>query len=44
MKYDKLGIRMKTYYENAYRTFLPRRTNVIIRLDGQAFHTYNKLY
>lgn len=41
-KKDSLGDRMKEYYEYAYRTYLTRRTPVIIRLDGVAFHTYLK--
>lgn len=32
--------RMKSYYENITRYFLPRRTYTIIRIDGKAFHTY----
>jgi len=39
---DELGDRIKTYYENRTRTFLPRRTYTIIRIDGKAFHTYTK--
>lgn len=35
-------IRMKENYEKRSRTFLTRRTPVIIRLDGKAFHTYTK--
>jgi len=41
MKKDSLGDRMKTY-ENVTRTKLYRRTPVIIRLDGKAFHTLTK--
>ena len=41
-KKDSLGDRMKEFYENRYRTFLPRRTNVLIRIDGKAFHTYTR--
>ena len=37
-----LGDRMKSYYENRSKTFLTRRTPVIIRLDGNAFHTFTK--
>ena len=37
-----LGNRMKEYYENATRIFLPRRTYTILRLDGKAFHTFSK--
>lgn len=41
MKND-LGDRIKTYYENRTRLYLPRRTYTIIRIDGKAFHTYTK--
>lgn len=34
--------RMKENYESRSKTFLTRRTPVIIRLDGKAFHTYTK--
>ena len=37
-----LAERMKNNYENRYRFFLTRRTPVIIRLDGKAFHTFMK--
>jgi tRNA(His) 5'-end guanylyltransferase len=37
-----LGDRMKSNYENAYRFKLTRRTPVIIRLDGKAFHTLTR--
>lgn len=40
-KNDNLGDRMKTY-ENVTRTHLTRRTPVIIRIDGKAFHTFTK--
>ena len=33
---------MKNNYENIFRNYLPRRTHVIIRLDGKAFHTFTK--
>jgi tRNA(His) guanylyltransferase len=36
---DSLGDRMKENYENRNRTYLLRRTPVIIRVDGKAFHT-----
>lgn len=39
---DALGDRMKSNYENRSRFFLPRRTYLIIRVDGKAFHTYTK--
>lgn len=41
-KRDSLGDRMKEYYENRAKTYLTRRTPVIIRLDGKAFHTFTK--
>lgn len=34
-----IGDRIKNNYENRYRFKLTRRTPVIIRLDGKAFHT-----
>jgi len=37
-----IGDRMKKYYEEAYKTVLPMRMPVIIRLDGRAFHTLTK--
>jgi tRNA(His) 5'-end guanylyltransferase len=39
---DKLGDRMKDFYEDRTRYKLARRTNTIIRIDGKAFHTYTK--
>lgn len=39
---DALGKRMKENYEMRTRTYLPRRTYTIIRLDGKAFHTFTK--
>jgi tRNA(His) 5'-end guanylyltransferase len=39
---DDLGKRMKKQYEFRARTFLPRRTYTILRLDGKAFHTYTE--
>jgi len=39
---DSLGDRMKLNYEGITRTFLPRRTYTVIRIDGKAFHTYTK--
>lgn len=38
-KGDSLGDRMKQSYENRSRHYLLRRTPVIIRVDGRAFHT-----
>ncbi len=37
-----LDTRMKKYYEDAYRFYLPRRLPVILRVDGKAFHTYTR--
>jgi tRNA(His) guanylyltransferase len=39
---DELGSRMKEQYEFRTRYCLPRRTYVIIRVDGKAFHTYTR--
>lgn len=39
---DSLGDRMKTFYENRSKTYLNRRTPVIIRLDGCHFHTFTR--
>ena len=39
---QSLGDRMKENYENSYRIYLTRRTPVIIRLDGKAFHTLTR--
>jgi tRNA(His) 5'-end guanylyltransferase len=39
---DSLGDRMKENYENRYRMKLTRRTPVILRLDGKAFHTLTR--
>lgn len=41
MSQDSLGDRMKSY-EDCYRTTLPARMPVILRIDGKAFHTYTK--
>lgn len=38
---ESLATRMKEY-ENSYRTKMPKRMPVIIRIDGKAFHTYTK--
>ena len=39
---DELGKRMKEYYENITKIKLMRRTPVIIRIDGKAFHTFTR--
>jgi tRNA(His) 5'-end guanylyltransferase len=41
---DALGDRMKEYYENRSKTYLTRRTPVIIRLDGKAFHSFSRSF
>lgn len=41
---DALGTRMKEFYENVTRTYLPRRTYTIIRVDGKAFHTFTRKF
>ena len=38
---DNIGSRMKEY-EMVSRNYLTRRTPVIIRLDGKAFHTLTR--
>lgn len=42
MAHDDLGARMKDRYEFRTRSFLPRGTHTVIRLDGKAFHTYTR--
>lgn len=39
---DELGTRMKENYEMRSRTSLLRRTPVILRIDGKAFHSFTK--
>lgn len=39
---DSLGDRMKEFYEGRFRFYLTRKTPVIIRLDGKAFHSFTK--
>lgn len=39
---NDLTKRMKNYYENRSKTYLMRRTPVIVRVDGKAFHTFTK--
>lgn len=39
---DSLGDRMKENYEGRFKFKLMRRTPVIIRVDGRAFHTFTK--
>ena len=40
--FDALGKRMKENYESIPKTRLLRRTPVIIRIDGKAFHTFTR--
>lgn len=40
--HSDLDIRMKENYEKRNRSYLTRRTPVIIRIDGRAFHTFTK--
>ena len=42
MEKDSIGNRIKANYENRYRFSLTRRTPVIIRLDGRAFHSVTR--
>lgn len=37
-----MGDRLKSNYENRTRFYLPRRTYVLIRIDGNSFHSYTK--
>ena len=39
---ESIGGRMKDNYEDRYRIKLTRRTPVIVRLDGKAFHTLTR--
>jgi len=39
---DDLGRRLKRDYEDALRLFLPRRTYVVIRIDGRGFHKFTR--
>ena len=36
---DKIGDRMKGYYEDRNRTYLTRRIPVVLRIDGREFQT-----
>jgi len=40
--HDNLGDRMKKNYEDRQRHYLTRRTPVILRVDGVAFHTFTR--
>ena len=41
-RFDAISTRMKENYEFPYRFKMSRRTPVIIRLDGKAFHNFTK--
>ena len=41
---DDIGDRFKRNYENPYRVYLTRRTPVVIRVDGRAFHTLTRQF
>lgn len=41
-KYLDIDVRMKEYYEVIPKTKLMRRTPVIVRIDGRAFHTFTR--
>lgn len=42
MSKDALSVRQKEFYEKRTRTYLPRRTYTIIRIDGKSFKNYTK--
>jgi tRNA(His) 5'-end guanylyltransferase len=42
MAKDKLSIRIKEFYENRTRYYLPRRTYTVIRVDGKSFHSFTR--
>ncbi|HLJ56619.1 MAG TPA: tRNA(His) guanylyltransferase Thg1 family protein [Chthonomonadaceae bacterium] len=42
MQYDALGSRIKRQYEQRCRHFLPRRSYIVIRVDGRAFHEFTR--
>jgi len=39
---DPIGSRMKEKYEAPFRTIVPQRTFLIVRVDGRSFHTYTR--
>jgi tRNA(His) 5'-end guanylyltransferase len=39
---DDLGRRLKRDYEDALRLYLPRRTFLVIRIDGRGFHQFTR--
>lgn len=42
MANDAIGDRMKAQYEDRTRSYLPRRTYTIVRVDGKAFHSFTR--
>lgn len=42
MSKDPLGDRIKRQYEHRCRHFLPRRSYIVVRVDGRAFHTFTR--
>jgi tRNA(His) 5'-end guanylyltransferase len=39
---DELGRRIKENYEDALRLYLPRRSYIVVRIDGRGFHTFTR--
>ncbi len=39
---DDLGDKIKNQFEDALRIQMPRRTHLVIRIDGRRFHTFTK--
>lgn len=39
---DALGDRMKEFYEDRFRYYLPRKTYTLLRIDGRSFKNYTK--
>lgn len=39
---DELGQQIKRDYEDALRLYVPRRTHVVVRIDGRAFHQFTR--
>lgn len=42
MSFDEIGKRMKENYELPSRRYFPKKSNIVIRVDGKAFHTYTR--
>lgn len=41
---DPIGDYFKEQFENVYRTYLPEKSYVIVRVDGKAFHTFTRSF